>query len=44
MLENLPGQSEIDCEQVDIDQIEQAGSAIINNIQDMVLNVDLRHA
>lgn len=44
MLDNLPGQSTIDCNQVDIDQIEQAGTAIINNIQEMVLNIDLRDA
>lgn len=35
------GSTEVDCKEVDVEELEQAGMALLSNIQDIALNVDL---
>lgn len=40
----MPNQPEINCEDVDIQEIEQAGITIYNKISESITNINLDHA
>ena len=44
LLDSMPNQPEVNCDEVDIQEIEQAGINIYNKISDSITNINLSNA